>query len=162
MMKKTITITLTALLALNAHAKVTFEQAVAEDAAARANNNAIDMGAPIGGMSRDALIDNGPSSDWKHLYSGSTTGSISIPANAKEVFVITSIGSTHTFPKNVGAITLNTVKNSKAVARATFNGTAVSGQHTEERWLGSCASESHTNCPKYATASISINKVMYK
>ncbi|WP_156785374.1 hypothetical protein [Vibrio scophthalmi] len=136
--------------------------AIEQDAAARAYNNSVDMGALKGGMSQDALEATGGGTGWKAHWSGSTTGSVAIPANAKEIFVMTSVGNTHTFPKNAGAITLDTVKNSRAVAKATFNGSAVSGQVKTERWLGSCASESHTNCSKSATAKIAITKVMYK
>lgn len=87
MLKKTLVIALATLLAGNAHAKVTFEIAAEQDAAARAYNNSVNKGAPIGGLDDIALEESSGGDAWKSHWTGRTTGSVSVPRNAKEVFV---------------------------------------------------------------------------
>lgn len=150
-----------AIVSSTVSAKVTYDDAITSNESYYSQTEQVHTTPSTEGLEGFEL-QNDSGGEWKHLWSGSTTGSISIPSNTKEVFVITSVGKTHTFPKNVGSITLDTVSNSRAVAKATFNGNAVSGETKTVRWTGSCASENHTNCSKSATATIKINKVMVK
>lgn len=113
MLRKTLVIALTSMLAVNAHAeKVTFEMAAAQDAAARAHNNAVSKGAPIGGFGPDALVETSSGDAWKSHWTGKTTGSVSVPRNAKEIFVKYQQGGKNagvaykTFPVNAGAINI--------------------------------------------------------
>ena len=167
MIKKTLAVALTALFAMSTHAKVTFETAVAEDRAARVNNNAVNMGALVGGISQSAL-EGESGSNWKHPWSGSTIGSVGIPSNAKEIFVVTSVGS-RSFPKNVGSIILDTVtvsnQGGRATANLTYNGHSITGGSRSVGYTSNCSSGSQNNnsqCHFSTTAEISIKKVMYK
>lgn len=112
MLKKTLVIALATLLAGNAHAKVTFEIAAEQDAAARAYNNSVNKGAPIGGLDDIALEESSGGDAWKSHWTGRTTGSVSVPRNAKEIFVKYQQGGKNagvaykTFPVNAGAINI--------------------------------------------------------
>ncbi|ANS88118.1 hypothetical protein RJD38_21650 (plasmid) [Vibrio scophthalmi] len=167
MMKKTITAVLAVCFALNAYAgeKITLDMAIEQDAAARAYNNSVDMGALKGGMSQAALETTGGGTGWKAHWSGSTTGSVAIPGNAKEIFVVTSNG-THSFPKNSGAFTLETVSRSNqsltATATSRFTGSSVIGGSQTKTAYKDCSSNGNRQCKYTASASVYINKVMYK
>lgn len=164
MLKKTLVIALTALLVGNVHAKVTFEDAVQQDADARAYNNSINKGAPIGGLNPEALEENSASGEgWKPHWTGSTTGSISVPHNAKEVFVKYTLSGRNShsetgmtsFPVNAGGIEIARKTDARNQCRATAVGTfsnhRVNGQSRGNSHMGS-------NC----TAYVSITNVMYR
>lgn len=110
MLKKTLVIALATLLAGNAHAKVTFEIAAEQDAAARAYNNSVNKGAPIGGLDDIALEESSGGDAWKSHWTGRTTGSVSVPRNAKEVFVRytnpNNASGYTTFPTNAGGFSI--------------------------------------------------------
>jgi len=164
MNKKTLAVALTALLAMNAHAKVTFETAVEQDRAARANNVAVDMGALVGGISQTAL-ESSSGNNWKHHWSGSTIGSIGVPSNAKEIFVVTSGGSSY-FPKNSGSMRLNSVSASgqggTAIAYSTYSGSVVTGGSDSVSYSYSCSHHNGGTCYGSTTAKMEIKKIMYK
>lgn len=165
MVKKNLVVALAALFSLNSYAdKVTFDMAVEQDNAARANNYSVNVGAPEGGMDSSALVGNS-SSGWKPHWSGTTTGSVSIPGNAKEVFVVTSNG-THSFPKNGGAFTLETVSRSNenltATATSRFTGSSVVGGAQTKTGYKDCSSSGSRQCKYTASAHVYIHKVMYK
>lgn len=171
MMKKTITAALAVCFALNAYAseKITLDMAIEQDAAARAYNNSVDMGALQGGMSQDALENTGSGAGWKAHWSGSTIGSVSIPRSAKEVFVRYSINGSslspgyNQFPVNGGAITFATASDSdrngssesaqqwscSVVAKGQYSNFTVSGQQAQDRF-------------KRCLAKVAITSVMYR
>lgn len=150
------------VLSSSAFAKVTYDDAVNSSSDYHNSNEEQSLSPRVGfGLGPDELQDSS-GVEWKHVWSGSTTGRINIPSTAKEVFVVTSTDKIVTFPKNSNVTVLDSASNSKAVAKVTFNGNSVSGETKTVTWLGECASENHTNCRKSATATIGIKKVMVK
>lgn len=131
MLKITLMASLLALtLSPLASAKVTYADAVKDQSAYNAKMKAL-APPPAKGYTATDLADIG-TEEWKELYSGNTTSSITIPGNAKMVMVQTSEGSA-TFPINSGSLTLATVTNTEstcglsATANAIFTGSQVRG-----------------------------------
>ncbi|MGF1907630.1 hypothetical protein [Aliivibrio salmonicida] len=112
-----------------ASAKVTYADAVKDQSAYNAKMKALAPPPAVGYTAAD-LADIG--SEWEQIYSGNTTGNITIPSNAKMLTVQTSEGIA-TFPRDKGSLTLATVTNTEstcglsATANAIFTGSQVRG-----------------------------------
>ncbi|WP_152471196.1 hypothetical protein [Vibrio sp. THAF190c] len=104
-------------------------------------------------------IDTGGSSEWTELFSGSTTGSISIPSGVANLYVTTSTGSTHFIP--VVSAPYNFASSGNATAR--WTGSAITGGTYEYTPPPYCwESRNSTFCTEYPTVrqSLSITKIM--
>ncbi|PMM42866.1 hypothetical protein [Vibrio splendidus] len=163
-----ITLGLAALFfVLPVMAKVTLEDVYKADEAQRAKDLAafeqykIDFGKPLKPPIESTA---GQVEPWTSLWSGSSTGSIAIPRQAKEVFVKYKKGSTYSsaaFPVNAGTVTIDSIsknwssnsqnhdRSCSATATARYSNYNVSGHF---------ARGSYSQCD----VAIYITKVMYR
>ncbi len=164
---KNLAAVLLTIFAANTYAdKVTFDMAAEQDAAARANNYSVNVGSPSGGMSSIALESSGSGDGWNKHWSGSTTGAISVPRSAKEIFVryTTSGNASATgydiFPVNGGNITFavaSTRRNSSSQNHEWSCSTSASGTYSNYRLTGGSSTNTHR-----CKASVNLTMVMYR
>ena len=140
MLKQTLIASMMTLILLpSAYAKVTYEDAVKDQSAYNAKLKAL-APPPAVGYTIDELSDfENPGGDWTQIYTGSTTGRVNIPSNAKMIMVQTSEG-TVTFPRNSGSLVLASKISTTsekchltATARARFTGSQVMGEYSQQK-----------------------------
>ncbi|EDL52185.1 hypothetical protein VSAK1_26535 [Vibrio mediterranei AK1] len=117
-------------------AKVTYEDAIADNAAATAKHKQwfTEYSKPENNRPLETSVVNEKPDEWRTIYSGSSSNGqkINIPSNVSEVRVISGAGGV-TFPRTTRGFTIASTGENGEV-KATWDGNAVSGNSTYRTW----------------------------
>ncbi len=107
--------------------------------------------------------------EWRTIFSGSTTGSVNIPSNATEVYIVSTEGA-RMFPRNSSYVELGSVTKVGstsyvpecvvATAKGTYSNGVVKGASVKRS--GRCKSSSNHDSTVRVTATFEIKSVMVK
>ncbi|WP_234498188.1 hypothetical protein [Vibrio maritimus] len=153
-----------------AFAKVTYEDALADNAEAKAKHEKwfAEYSKPENNKPLEVGTIQSPN-EWRTIFSGSTTGSVQIPADATEVYVVSTEGA-RMFPASSASYSLGSVESSAysqwghvcvtARATGTYSNHVVRGQ--EQSASKRCQISDSNKKRLTATAKFEIKSVMIK
>lgn len=151
------------------YAKVTYEDALNSQQELIESRRASAARVPTTGVDPREYQESGTTNEWRTIFSGSTTGSVQIPANATEVYVVSTEGA-RMFPASSPSYDLGTVEAVAygrfttvcvtATATGTYSNRVVRGQQNSNSKR--CQTSSNHSSTRTATATFAIQSVMVK
>ncbi|MDN3683204.1 hypothetical protein QWZ04_23130 [Vibrio tapetis subsp. quintayensis] len=158
------TLSATILFSGIAEAKVTYADALADEKEAVAELNRQyeeKLKDPLATEPLQANRSPTQTSDWRTIYSGRTTGSISIPSGTKQIYVVTD-GEVVTFPANAPSFIIDDLPyGDRKHIYVRWNGHSLSGSTVNYSYSYDCRGGEHT-CWRNASSAIAIKQVMIK